>query len=69
MKAGQEEIRLAGLDGKRAALIQGADFNFGQQGRKVEVALAASLFSHLHMNLIMCCLTSLHGSLAAGAMS
>ena len=66
LKAGAGEIAAAGLTDKRATLVQDADFDFGKIGRKADMAVAVSVFTHLHMNHILRCLVRLRPQLAAG---
>lgn len=66
LKAGEQEIAAAGLADRRPTLIQDADFDFDKIGRKADVALAISLFTHLHVNFIIRCLSSLRPHLSKG---
>ena len=59
LKAARREIATAGLSDKRPVLIQDENFDFRKVGRKCDTAMAMSLFTHLHANLILRCLFSL----------
>lgn len=64
LKAGRQEIDAAGLANKNPTLIQDEDFDFGKVGRKADLALAVSLFTHLPVNIIIRCLLSLRPHLS-----
>jgi len=61
------EIPAALVEARRPLLIQASDFGFERIGRRVDMAIANSLFTHLPPDLILLCLQRLRPWLAPGA--
>jgi SAM-dependent methyltransferase len=64
--AGRRELRLAGLDHKRANLAVSDTFDFAQFGCPFDFALAQSVFTHLPFNPIIRCLVEMRKVLKRG---
>ena len=61
------EIPAAMVQAQLPLLIQASDFGFERIGRRVDMAIANSLFTHLPPDLILLCLQRLHPWLEPGA--
>jgi len=59
LKAARMEVERAGLSDKQPRLLHDENFQFRDVAGPVDFAVAISLFTHLHINLIMRCLISL----------
>lgn len=68
LKAGRVEVEQAGLSAKEPQLVLDGGFAFQKLIGPVDYALAMSLFTHLHMNLILRCLRALRPLLAPQAL-
>jgi SAM-dependent methyltransferase len=66
LKAGEGELRLAGIADRGATLVQDEAFAFGRLGRRFDFAFAQSLFTHLPVNAIMRCLGEMQAALVPG---
>jgi len=66
LKAGEGELRIAGIADRGATLTQDDAFNFSRFGRKFDYAFAQSLFTHLPFNIIMRCLSEMQSALEPG---
>lgn len=60
------ELTRAGLTDRGATLLCDGTFDVAKFGRKFDVALAQSVFTHININLIQRCLANVAGVLAPG---
>jgi cyclopropane fatty-acyl-phospholipid synthase-like methyltransferase len=59
LKAARHELTVSGLSTKNPILILDSNFNYQDIDQPIDIAIAISLFTHLHINLILRCLRSL----------
>jgi SAM-dependent methyltransferase len=66
LDAGQVELAEAGLVDKKPELLRDSSFDFAKFGRKFDVALAQSVFTHIPLNNIHRCLVRMADALRPG---
>ncbi|MDX6289544.1 MAG: hypothetical protein QOH42_1343 [Blastocatellia bacterium] len=66
IEAGQHEIEHAGLKSKQPHLLVNDKFEMEHFGISFDFAIAQSVFTHLHMNLIVRCLVEVRKILKSG---
>jgi SAM-dependent methyltransferase len=66
LRGGRHELRDAGLANKGAILLQSDHFELSRFGRKFDVALAQSVFTHLPFNSIIRCIGEIEQVLVPG---
>jgi SAM-dependent methyltransferase len=66
LDAGQIELAEAGLVDKKPELVCDSQFDFAKFGRKFDVALAQSVFTHIPLNNIHRCLVRMSEALRPG---
>lgn len=66
LEAGRQELSSAGLLDKAPTLLEDAAFDVDRLGTKFDFAIAVSLFTHLHDNHIVRCLSRVAGVLRPG---
>lgn len=66
LKAGEAELRNAGLESKEPRLVHMGRFEFSSLGTTFDFALAQSVFTHLPLNSVISCIMNIDQVLVSG---